>query len=175
VLTLLFVSVAAAQALNTRETITVGAGVTLGMSEDVAVKKLTEAGYSLWKLEPIDALQERSGINSIWSVGERGHDSPPPFGAMFFSAGRLTSATRDLLPNGSDQVEFGRQLYFAMRDLEAGGDSRCTIETNITDVTQNVAQLHCGKKHLVVFLEKPRSEDESVRLNLEMWSSRIPR
>ena len=40
ILTLLLVSVAAAQTLNPRETITVGADVTLGMSEDVAETRL---------------------------------------------------------------------------------------------------------------------------------------
>jgi hypothetical protein len=48
-LALVFVSLAVAQAFNPRETMTVGVDLTLGMSEDAAVKKLTEAGYRLRK------------------------------------------------------------------------------------------------------------------------------
>jgi len=96
---------------------------------------------------------------------------------ILFSSGRLTSASRDLLPNGGDQVEFGRQLYFAMRDLEAEGNSRCTIETGsgeVPDYAQKTVRLHCGKKYLVVYLQKERSREEYVQLNLEMSSSPIP-
>jgi hypothetical protein len=90
-----------------------------------------------------------------------------------FSSGRLASASKDLLPSEGGQVEFGRELYFAMRDLEAEGDSRCAIETQAGEVSgfaQKTAKLTCGKKSIVIYLQKSDNKNESVQLNLEMAS-----
>jgi len=160
------VSMAVAQILNPRETMTVGVDLTLGMSEDAVVKKLTESGHTLKKHEPPDALKQK-GFTSMWFVDEASG------GVILFSSGRLTSVSKDLSPSEGDQVEFARQLYFAMRDLEAEGDSHCTIETEpqeVPEYAQKTARLRCGKKSIVIYLQKPQNKNESVQLNLEMAS-----
>jgi hypothetical protein len=166
ILASVLVSLALAQTFNPRETMTVGADLTLGMSEDAAVKKLTESGHTLKKHEPPDALKQK-GVTSMWFADEGS------VGVLFFSSGRLTSVSKDLLPTEGDQVEFARQLYFAMRDLEAEGDSRCAIETETGEVpeyAQKTARLRCGKKSIVIYLQKPQNTNESVQLKLEMAS-----
>lgn len=160
------VSMAVAQTLNPRETMTVGVDLTLGVSEDAAVKKLTESGHKLKKHEPPDALKQK-GFTSMWFVDEASG------GVILFSSGRLTSVSKDLLPDESGQVEFARQLYFAMRDLEAEGDAHCAIETETGEVpeyAQKTARLRCGKKSIVIYLQRPQNKNESVQLNLEMAS-----
>ena len=170
-LALTFVSLAVAQTFNPRETMTVGVDLTLGMSEDAAVKKLTEAGYRLRKNEPPDGLKQK-GFTSMWFVAESGAEKyPPSIGIILFSSGRLTSASKDLLPSEGDQVEFGRQLYFTMRDLESEGDSHCTIETEtgeVPDYAQKTAKLRCGKKTIVIYLGKQQGKSETVQLSEEM-------
>lgn len=169
----ILVSMTWAQALNPRETMTVGVDLTLGISEDAAVKKLTESGYKLAKHEPPDAFKQK-GFTSMWSVQEGGNQKDTAFvGTIMFSSGRLTSAAKELLPSEGGQVEFARQLYFAMRDLEAKGDSHCTIETETGEVpayAQKTARLRCGKKSIVLYLQKAQNKNESVQLNLEMAS-----
>lgn len=160
-----------AQALNTRETITLGIELTLGMTEDAVVKKLTESGYKARKKEPPD-MMKRKGFTSMWFVDDRGDEKyTPSLGVIFFSSGRLSSATKELLPDDGNQVEFGRQLYFATRDLEVEGNSHCTIETENSEVpeyAQKSARLHCGKKTIVVVLQKQQNKNESVSLNEEI-------
>jgi hypothetical protein len=167
----ILVSMAWAQALNPRETMTVGVDLTLGMPEDAAVKKLTESGYKLRKHEPPDAFKQK-GFTSMWFVDEGGNEKYTALvGTILFSSGRLTSLSKDLLPSEGGQVEFARQLYFAMRDLEAKGDSHCTIETETGEVpeyAQKTARLRCGKKSIVIYLQKPQNKNESVQLNEEM-------
>ena len=157
------VSMAAAQALNPRETMTVGVDLTLGMSEDAAVKKLAESGHALNAHEPPDAFKQR-GFTSMWFVDDASG------GVLLFSSGRLASVKKELLPEPSDQIDFARQLYFAMRDLEAEGDSHCTIETEageVPDFAQKKATLRCGKKSIVIDLQKT-PKNESVGLQEEM-------
>jgi hypothetical protein len=167
----ILVSMALAQEFNPRETMTVGVDLTLGMSEDAAVKKLTESGHKLRKHEPPDAFKQK-GFTSTWFVDEAS------VGIIMFSSGRLTSASKDLLPSEGGQVEFARQLYFAMRDLEAEGDSHCAIETETGEVpeyAQKTARLRCGKKSIVIYLQKPQNKNESVQLSEEMMMSAGPR
>lgn len=175
-LTVILVSMAAAQTLNPRETLTVGVDLTLGMSEDAAVKKLTESGYKLRKHDPPDALKKK-GFTSMWFVDEGGDAKYTRFvGALFFSSGLLTTASKDLLGNDDGQVGFARELYFAMRDLEAEGDSRCTIETENEEVPEfahKTARLRCGKKSLVIDLQKSQNKNETVQLNEELGARRI--
>jgi hypothetical protein len=167
------VSMAVAQTLNPRETMTVGVELTLGMLEDAAVKKLTESGYKLRKHEPPDAFKQK-GFTSMWFVDDGGDERhTASVGLILFSSGRLTSASKELLPSEDGQVEFARQLYFAMRDLEAEGDSHCAIETETGEVpeyAQKTARLRCGKKSIVIYLQKAQNKNESVQLNLEMAS-----
>jgi hypothetical protein len=154
----------AAQTLNRRETLTVGIDLTLGMSEDAAVKRLTESGHKMSKHEPPDALKQK-GFTSMWFIDEGS------LGIALFSGGQLTSVSKDLLPKEGGQVEFARQLYFAMRDLEAEGNSRCTIETENAEVPEfahKTARLRCGKKSLVIDLQNLHSKGDSVQLNEEL-------
>jgi hypothetical protein len=143
------------------------------MAEDATVKKLTESGYRLRKHDPPDALKQK-GFTSMWFVDEGGDGKyTASVGLILFSSGRLASASKDLLPSEGGQVEFGRELYFAMRDLEAEGDSRCAIETQAGEVSgfaQKTAKLTCGKKSIVIYLQKSDNKNESVQLNLEMAS-----
>lgn len=160
-----------AQTLSTRETITLGVDLTLGMTEDAVVKQLTESGYKARKRELSDAMKQK-GFTSMWFIDDRGDEKyTPSLGVILFSQGRLSSAMRELLPDGGNQVEFGRQLYFAMRDLESEGNSHCTIETEtseVPDFAQKSARLHCGKKTIVVILQKQQNKNESVSLNEEI-------
>ena len=70
---------------------------------------------------------------------------------LAFSAGRLTSVVKFLLPlegPDGDEVEFGRQLYFSLRDLEDEGISQCSIKTKsgeVPEVSFKHAELLCGK------------------------------
>jgi hypothetical protein len=57
-------------------------------------------------------------------------------GAVLFATGKLGSVSKDLMPFGGDELEFGNQLYFAMRDLESEGNSRCIIETEAGEVPE---------------------------------------
>lgn len=170
------VSTVFSQVISRRETLTVGVDLTLGMSEDAAVKKLTESGYKLSKHDPPDALKQK-GFTSMWSVEERGDGKVTPFvGEILFSSGRLTSASKDRLPDEDSQVEFARQLYFAMRDLEVEGNSHCTIETESGEVPRfayKTANLRCGKKTIVIDLQKIQNKSETVQLNEELSSRQI--
>jgi hypothetical protein len=163
----------AAQAPGPRETISVGIDLTLGMSEDSAVRKLTESGYRVRRTVLGSAFKEK-GFTSMWIVEDQGDEKEGRSrGVIFFSSGKLTSAMRELLPNGGTDVEFGRQLYFAMRDLEEEGDAHCTIRIDtreVPDFAQKTANLQCGKKTIVIALQKSLNRDETVQLNEELGS-----
>jgi hypothetical protein len=165
-----------AQALNRRETLTVGVDLTLGVSEESAVKRLTESGCKLTKQEPPDGLKQK-GFTSMWLVEERGDGKDTPTaGVILFSSGRLTFASKDLLSNEGNQVEFARRLYFAMRDLEVEGDSHCTIQTENAEVPEfahKTARLRCGKKTIVIDLQNFQSKGEAVQLNEELSARQI--
>ena len=153
-LALVVVSMAVAQTFNPRETVTVGIPVTLGMSEDSIVKKLAESNHKVTKRSPTDALKQQ-GVTSMWFVDDGAG------GAIFFSSGRLTSVSKDLLPDEGGQVEFGRHIYFSMRDLQTEGDSHCTIETEngeVSEFAQKTARLRCGKNSLLIYLPKMEVE-----------------
>jgi hypothetical protein len=70
-----------------------------------------------------------------------------------------------------DDVQFGRQLYFALRDLESEGDFRCTISTEsgeLPEFSHKSAKVKCGKKALVIDLQKSQKQSEVVQLNEEL-------
>jgi hypothetical protein len=152
------------QSTVSRTSLVVGSELTLGMTEDAAVKKLTEAGYSLKKIEPAKVFLEM-GITAIWLINEKDGTN---IGTMSFSSGKLTEAGKSLFPDEGDAVEFGRRLYFAMRDLEQEGNSKCTIETQLRDspeYLQKTATLHCGVKTISVDLQKMQKYNETVQLS----------
>jgi len=157
------------QARNARETMWLGTDLTLGMSEEAVVAKLAES-YNLQKMEPPNGLRAK-GITSMWIVGEKGQgDKHPSVGLVAFAAGKLDNVHKDFPLNG-DEVEFGRQLYFAMRDLEHERNSRCTIETENLEVpnfAHKTAKLLCGKKSIIIDLQKFKEQAESVQLNEEL-------
>src|SRR5258708_5766788 len=118
----LVISVIAAvpQLRKPRETIRLGStDLILGMPEDAAVKQLAESGYVPRKMNPPKALRNK-GITSMWAVDEK-EDKQPSIGLITFASGKLESAMKFLYQEG-DEVEFGKQLYFAMRDLELEGN-----------------------------------------------------
>jgi hypothetical protein len=167
----LIVSVIAtmAQSNDRRETISLGiADLYLGMTEDVAIKELAESGYNIRKHEPPRGLRDK-GVTSMWIVDEKGEKSPS-LGVILFRSGKLDSAKKYLFQEG-DEVEFGRQLYFAMQDLELEGNSHCIIETESTETPEyagKTGKLRCGKKTILIELQKLQKYGESVQLNEEL-------
>jgi hypothetical protein len=153
------------------ENIRIGAEVDLGMSEESAIKKILEAGYSVKKRT---APGNMPAVTSMWEVDEKKDDgSAGQFvGMIFFSNGTLTSASRYSLPNDSGEgVEFGRQLFFMMRDFETRGDASCRIETRSGEVPEyagKTAFFHCGHKTIALYLQQLRGQPESVQLNEEL-------
>jgi hypothetical protein len=95
------------QASLSRTTLNIGADLTLGMTEEVAVKRLTEYGYSLKKIEPSKVFLD-VGITSIWIINEKDGTN---VGTMSFASGKLNEAGKSLFPDEGDAVEFGRRLY----------------------------------------------------------------
>jgi hypothetical protein len=58
-----------------------------------------------------------------------------------------------------------------MRDLELEGNSTCTIETNsaeVPDYSSKTGKLRCGKKTILIELQKFQKQRESVQLNEEL-------
>ena len=138
------------------------------MTEDAAIKKLAESGYSPRKEEPPKGLRDK-GVTSMWVVDEKG-DKNPSLGVITFASGKLDSAKKFLIQEG-DEVEFGRQLYFAMRDLELEGNSHCIIETESAEIPEysgKTGKLRCGKKTVLIELQKFQKHGESVQLNEEL-------
>ena len=167
-----FVMAAKPQAANYRETLSIGAAnLSLGMSEDTAIKTLAEHSYTTRKVEPPKQLRDE-GVTSLWIVDskdERGKEIS--LGNLNFASGKLNFAQKDLLGMDEDAVSFGRQLYFALRELEDEGDSHCLIETKtakIPEYAHTTANLRCGKKSIVIDLQKFQKQDESVQLNEEL-------
>jgi hypothetical protein len=157
----LIVSALAAMPQSSRETLNLGADLTLGMSEDAAIKKLAESGHTPRKIEPPQGLRDK-GITSMWGLDD---------GVISFASGKLAIVTKSLLPSEGNEVEFGRQLYFAIRDLELEGDSHCTIETEAGEVPEyssKRAKLNCGKKIVIVELQRYQKNPETVQLNEEL-------
>jgi len=143
---------------QSKVTLNLGTDLTLGMSEDTAIKKLAESGRTPRKIETPPGLRDK-GITSMWVLDD---------GAISFASGKLAIVTKYLLPSEGDEVDFGRQLYFAMRDLELEGDSRCTIETDAVEIPEystKTSRLHCGKKTILVELQKFEKKAETVQLN----------
>ncbi len=156
------------QSNKQRETIWLGSDLTLGMSEETVVTTLTES-YNLRKAEPPAGLRAM-GVTTMWIVQEKGKNNAL-LGTMFFASGKLHSVSKPLLSDDGDAVEFGRQLYFAMRDLELEGDTHCIVQTEsgeVPDFSQKTANLRCGMKTIVIGVQKIKGYDETVQLNEEL-------
>jgi hypothetical protein len=97
-----------------RETIWLGTDLTLGMPEETVIKNLAESAYNVRKESPPKGLRAK-GITSMWGVDRKGDGKYPSVGVIAFAAGKLDSVAKYLLPPDGDEVELGRQLYFAMR------------------------------------------------------------
>ncbi|MFZ0413430.1 MAG: hypothetical protein WBE20_00360 [Candidatus Acidiferrales bacterium] len=147
-----------------------GTELTLGMPEEAAIKQLAESAYTLQRSEPPQGLRAK-GITSMWFVATR--DKHLPIGTLLFADGKLSGVVDYLLPTDGDAVEFGRRLYFAMRDLELEGDSHCIIETEnaeVPDLAHKTANLRCGQKTIVIDLQKFKGQVETVQLQEELWA-----
>jgi hypothetical protein len=58
-----------------------------------------------------------------------------------------------------------------MRDLELEGNSACTIETDskeIAEFSSKTGKLRCGKKTILIELQKFQKHQETVQLNEEL-------
>jgi hypothetical protein len=152
-----------------QETIWLGTNLKLGMPEDAAIKNLTESGYKLEKVSPVpEELQKKEGITSMWATKEK-HGDAWLSHDLGFAGGKLKLVSKEL-PTG-DEVEFGRQLYFALRELETEGNSRCMIETDSEegpDLAIKSATLHCGKKQIYFNVSKFSKQSELVTLQEEL-------
>lgn len=156
------------QLAQQRETIWIGSDLTLGMSEDAVSTKLA-GSYSLRK-EEAPPIWQAKGITSLWFVQEKG-EQRTLLGTLFFASGKLHSVAKPLLSDDGDTVEFGRQLYFAMRDLEHEGDSHCVIQTesdDVPDYANKSANLKCGMKSIVITVQKMKGNNETVDLHEEL-------
>jgi len=123
----------------------------------------------LRKFEPTEKLRRQS-ITSAW-IADQKHGKYLMSNFVGFAAGKLHSVHKQLLSDDGDEVEFGRQLYFAMRDLELEGNSLCTIETEnyeAPEFSHKTALLQCGKKSITIELQRFEKESESVQLNEEL-------
>jgi hypothetical protein len=132
------------------------------MSEGAVLTGLSES-YNLEKEEPPTGLLAKA-VTSMWvaDAKEKGGDH----GTIYFASGKLYAAVKGLAER--DDVEFGRQLYFAMRDLEHEGDSHCTIETDNREepgFSNKTAKMRCGKKSLFIVVQKLKAQDESISLD----------
>jgi hypothetical protein len=137
----------------------------MGMGEDSAIKQLAASGYVPRKMNPPDTLKDK-GITSMWGVDQRGNKQPS-VGIIMFASGNLESAMKFLYQEG-DEVEFGRQLYFAMLELELDGNSSCTIETSSAEepeYSSKSGRLRCGKKTILIELQRLQKQRESIQLN----------
>jgi hypothetical protein len=161
---------AAPQSAKPQSGIWLGTQLELGLPQDAVVAKLAES-YNLRKAEPPAGLREK-GITSMWIVDERGEGGKQwSVGVVFFSAGKLSGVRKDLLPPDGDEVEFGRQLYFVMRELESEGNSRCSLETEnaeVPDFSRKNAKFQCRQKTVVIELQKFKGHSESVQLYEEL-------
>jgi hypothetical protein len=137
----------------------------LGTPENTVIRKLTESGYSLERILAVPEFQQKKGITSMW-VAKQKQGETHIFNDLGFANGKLELVAREL--STRDEVEFGRQLYFAMHDLETEGNSRCTIETEsgeTPDFSMKTAKLQCGKKSLEINLQHFGKQPESVQLS----------
>jgi hypothetical protein len=161
---------ATGQSAKPRGGIWLGTQLVLGLSQDAVVPKLAES-YNLRTIEPPAGLREK-GVTSIWIVEEKGEGGKHrSIGVVTFSAGKLSGVRKDLLPPGADEVEFGRQLYLVMRELESEGNSRCGLETDSTEVpdfSRKTAKFQCGQKTIAIELQKFKGYSESVQLYEEL-------
>ena len=148
-----------------RDTISIGVDLSLGMPEDAAIRQIAEAGYTVENTQ----LPSKERTSSLWTITVKGDGRNQPLGAVEFSKGKLKSATRWL--GTGDEVEFGRQIYFLMRDFRAQGDSLCAIETTASDeaaLSLKTAYFRCGHKSIRIALEALRGEQEVVGLSEEL-------
>lgn len=153
----ILISRAMPQSSKSKDTIWLGVDLVLGMDEDAAITKLTASNHKPRKMELAEVFRAK-GITSMWVLND---------GVLEFTSGKLVSVTKHLLEEG-DEVEFGRQLFFAMRELEREGDLHCTIETEAAEVphySTKTAKLQCGKKSILVELQRINDQKETVQLD----------
>ncbi len=154
---------------NLQETIRVGGEVGLGITEQSAFDRVSSAGYNVRRNEVPVGRAPLPGVTSTMVVESNAGQS---LGVLFFSKGRLTHVLRFALPNDKGEgVEFGRQVFFMMREFETQGETNCHIETRTGEVPEYAfkrAYLHCGHKTLAVEIEQIRGQSESVQLNEEL-------
>jgi hypothetical protein len=168
---------------NGRETIFFGTELSLGMLEDAVIKRIAEKGYGARKESSIAGeLRNNYGVTSLWIVAGQGMAGD--IGMIGFAAGKLNYAQKWLwssmsatnTKSSAESVEFGRQLFFAARDLEAEGNTRCTIETRTTDrprYSRKFLNLGCGHTSVLVDVQKFVDQEENAQLSEELSAPKL--
>jgi hypothetical protein len=159
---------------DTRDVIKVGVDLTLGMPEDLAIKRIIEAGYGANKLPPTEELRKR-GVTSMWGINQKTGTIESAIGLALFANGKLWSASHEWPDvDNTESIALGKKLFFLLSDFERQGNRNCTIEAFIAEVpdySTKTAFLHCGHKNFAVYLQKYRDQPETVQFNEELVSS----
>jgi hypothetical protein len=132
------------QTINKAETITVGAELQLGMSQDAVFSSVKRAGYHVMRL----------GNTDDWFVTD-GAESPEVFGQLTFANGALITASRSWADTSMDGFSLGQAIYGALTALSQEGKYSCVTETWKSRAPTNehtYIQLYCGGKRLKMTL-----------------------
>lgn len=89
------------------------------------------------------------------------------FGAVDFTAGRLTRIQRDWSAAAADAVDVAESLYFAGNRLLAEGHTTCVLETSEQGglgFSIRRLSLKCGRKEIVVSSTRSKEHGDSTDL-----------
>lgn len=129
---------------SSAETIHVGVDLQRGLSRDDVIKRL---GHD-YKLVRVGT------IGDTWVV-ESAKTPTVSYGNIVFDKGVLTSASKNLTPDGEDAFAFTSLFHDTLAQFAKEGKRTCNIETNefesATATTRSVTLL-CGSKSLTMSL-----------------------
>jgi len=139
----------------------VGTELQLGMRKESVVTKGTEAGYEIKRATAIEG--------DYWTVTKKNEKNEYDLiGAMTFRGGKLDWAEHTLY-SSFDQpaAKLARNFYFVVRDLEAGHNNVCTLESKNQEsatVYSKTGMLHCGNRTISVGVSKYQDQNEEGQL-----------
>ena len=139
----------------------VGTELQLGMRKESVVTKVTEAGYEIKRATAIEG--------DYWTVTKKNEKNEYDLiGAMTFRGGKLDWAEHTLY-SSFDQpaAKLARNFYFVVRDLEAGHNNVCTLESKNQEsatVYSKTGMLHCGNRTISVGVSKYQDQNEEGQL-----------
>ena len=155
--------VCAAEALASGDQPTIGmVALDLGMSQAVAVEKLTES-YALME------ITETPGLYIVLKKGG-GLDS---LGSVTFKEERLASVSRGWgLFSGEEALKLGRELHSLLANLEAqGGAAECVVDTEAArtpGLRVEHVTLRCGGRSVTFIVTEDDEMGAFVGLS-ESW------